>query len=84
MTLLAEAKTLTAVNDETTADEVFTVRFDRRTGLGPVRRVPLCSYEAEWKRQSGLVEEELQPFYDQAKRYRELGMAEQEATYCMG
>jgi len=31
-----------------------------------------------------LVEEELQPFYDQAKTYRELGMPEQETTYCMG
>jgi hypothetical protein len=31
-----------------------------------------------------LVEEELQPFYDQAKTYRELGMTEQETTYCMG
>jgi hypothetical protein len=31
-----------------------------------------------------LVEEELQPFYDQAVRYQELGMAEQETTYCMG
>ena len=31
-----------------------------------------------------LVEEELQPFYDQAARYRELNMPEQEMTYCMG
>jgi hypothetical protein len=31
-----------------------------------------------------LVEEELQPFYDQAKTYRALGMPEQETTYCMG
>ncbi len=31
-----------------------------------------------------LVEEELQPFYDQAARFRELNMPEQELTYCMG
>ena len=31
-----------------------------------------------------LVEEELQPFYDQAKTYRDLGMPEQETTYCKG
>ena len=31
-----------------------------------------------------LIEEELQPFHDQMKRYRELGMDEQERDYCMG
>ena len=30
-----------------------------------------------------IIEEELQPFFDQVERYHELGMAEQEATYCM-
>jgi hypothetical protein len=32
----------------------------------------------------GLLEEELQPFFDQAGRYHDLGMLEEEATYCMG
>jgi hypothetical protein len=30
-----------------------------------------------------ILEEELQPFFDQVERYHELGMPEQEATYCM-
>jgi len=30
-----------------------------------------------------IIEEELQPFFDQVERYHELGMREQEATYCM-
>jgi hypothetical protein len=30
-----------------------------------------------------IIEEELQPFFEQAERYHELGMGEQEATYCM-
>jgi len=29
-----------------------------------------------------IIEEELQPFFDQVERYHELGMPEQEATYC--
>jgi hypothetical protein len=31
-----------------------------------------------------LVDEELQPFLDQIERYHELGMFEQETTYCRG
>ena len=31
-----------------------------------------------------LVEEALQPFFDQVERYHELGMPEQEAAYCKG
>lgn len=31
-----------------------------------------------------IMEEELQPFYDQVVRYHELGMPEQETTCCMG
>jgi hypothetical protein len=30
-----------------------------------------------------IIEEELQPFFDQVERYHELGMGEQETTYCM-
>jgi hypothetical protein len=30
-----------------------------------------------------IIELDLQPFFDQVERYHELGMAEQEATYCM-
>jgi hypothetical protein len=31
-----------------------------------------------------VIEEELQPFFDQVERYHDLAMAEQEAAYCMG
>jgi len=31
-----------------------------------------------------IIEEELQPFFDQVDRYHELGMGEQELNYCMG
>jgi hypothetical protein len=31
-----------------------------------------------------LIDEQLQPFFDQAGRYHELGMTEQETTYCRG
>jgi hypothetical protein len=31
-----------------------------------------------------LIDEELQPFIDQIECYNELGMSEQEATYCAG
>ena|SRR6516164_1381310 len=31
-----------------------------------------------------LIDEQLQPFFDQAGRYHELGMTEEEATYCSG
>jgi hypothetical protein len=30
-----------------------------------------------------IIEEELQPFFDQVERYHALGMIKQEATYCM-
>jgi hypothetical protein len=30
-----------------------------------------------------MIEDELQPFFDQVERYHDLGMIEQEATYCM-
>jgi hypothetical protein len=30
-----------------------------------------------------IIEEELQPFFDQVERYHELGLGEHEATYCM-
>jgi hypothetical protein len=83
--VLAEAKIfLMAVDLDETADEVFCVLdsidvqdcWDRS---GSSRH----GYTEPSEAAVELVEEELQPFYDQAKRYRELGMAEQETTYCM-
>jgi hypothetical protein len=84
--VLAEAKNLlTAVDVDETADEVFCVLdsidvqdcWDRS---GKSR----YGYTEPSEAAVELVEEELQPFYDQAARYRELGMAEQETTYSMG
>ena len=84
--VLAEArKLLTTVSVENTADEVFYVLdsidvqdcWDRS---GRSRH----GYTEPSEAAVELVEEELQPFYDQAKTYRELDMAEQEATYSMG
>ena len=84
--MLLEAKNLLiAVDVDETADEVFCVLdsidvqdcWDRsgKSGHG---------YTEPSEAAVELMEEELQPFYDQAKRYRELGMAEQETTYSMG
>ena len=84
--VLAEARNLlTTVSAENTADEVFCVLdsidvqdcWDRS---GSSRH----GYTEPSEAAVELVEEELQPFYNQAKRYRELGMAKQETTYSMG
>ena len=83
--LLEVKNLLMAVDVDETADEVFSVLdsidvqdcWDRS---GSSRH----GYTEPSEAAVELVEEELQPFYDQAKRYRELGMAEQETTYCMG
>jgi len=82
----AEARNLLmAVDLDTTADEVFFVLdsidvqdcWDRsgRTRHG---------YTEPSEAAVELVEEELQPFYDQTARYHALDMPEQEMTYCMG
>ena len=84
--LLAEARNLlTAVSVENTADEVFCVLDsidvqDCWNRSGRTRH----GYTEPSEAAVELVEEELQPFYDQAARYQELGMAEQKTTYCMG
>jgi hypothetical protein len=84
--VLTEARNvLTAVDVEDTAEEVFFVLdsidvqdcWDRS---GKTRH----GYTEPSEAACELVEEELQPFYDQAARYQELGMAEEEATYCVG
>jgi hypothetical protein len=84
--VLAEAKNLLmAVDADETAEEVFFVLdsidvqdcWDRS---GKSR----YGYTEPSEAAVELVEEELQPFYDQAIRYRELDMAEQDTTYCMG
>ena len=84
--VLAEARNLlTAVDVDETADEVFSVLDsidvqDCWARSGKSR----YGYTEPSEAAVEIVEEELQPFYDQAKRYRELGMPEQETIYCMG
>jgi hypothetical protein len=83
--LLEVKNLLMAVDVDETADEVFSVLdsicvqdcWDRS---GSSRH----GYTEPSEAAVELVEEELQPFYDQAERYQELGMPEQETTYCMG
>jgi len=83
--VVAEAiNLLTEFNLEETADEIFDALdlidvqdcFDQAD----------CSHDGDTSpREAALdiVEEELQPFCDQVERYHELGMREQEASYCM-
>ena len=82
----AEAKSLLmAVDLENTADEVFfvldSIDVEDCWGRSGSSR---HGYTEPSEAAVELVEEELQPFYDQAARYQELGMPEQEMTYCMG
>jgi hypothetical protein len=84
--VLAEARNLLmAVDLDETADEVFSVLESidvqncwARSGKSRYGYTEPSEVAVE------IVEEELRPFYDQAKRYRELGMPEQETIYCMG
>src|SRR6516165_2451083 len=84
--VLAEAiNVLTEIDLDETADEVFAVLdsidvqdcWDRS---GRSRD----GYTSPDEAASEIIEEELQPFFDQVERYHEMGLREQEATYCMG
>ena len=84
--VLAEAKkVLAAVDIDEIADEVFWLLdsidvqdcWDRS---GASRG----GYTSPDEAATELIEEELQPFFDQADRYHDLQMAEQERDYCMG
>jgi hypothetical protein len=76
---------LTEIDLDETAEEVFLILdsidvqdcWDRSGG----RR---DGYTSPDEAAAEIMEEELQPFFDQVVRYHELGMPEQEATYCMG
>ena len=84
--LLAEARNLLmAVDLNETADEVFRALDsidvqDCWARSGKSR----YGYTEPSEAAVELVEEELRPFYDQAARYQELGMTEQNMTYSMG
>jgi hypothetical protein len=84
--VLAEAmNVLTKIDVDETADEVFAVLdsvdvndcWDRS---GSSRD----GYTSPDEAAAEIIEEELQPFFDQVDRYHEMGLPEQEATYCMG
>jgi len=83
--LAEDRKVLSAIDLQQTADEVFFVLdaidvqdcWDR---AGSHRDGYTSPDEAALQ----LIEEQLQPFFDQARRYHEAGMTEEESTYCMG
>ncbi len=84
--VLAEARhVLSRIDLDETADEVFFVLdsievqdcWDR---AGRSRD----GYTAPDEAAVEIVEESLQPFLDQTRRYHELGMSREEMTHCMG
>jgi len=84
--VLTEAmNVLTEIDLDETADEVFAVLesvdvqdcWDRS---GRSRD----GYTSPDEAATEIIEEELQPFFDQVERYHEMELPEQEATYCMG
>jgi hypothetical protein len=84
--VIAEATSvLTDIDLDRIADEVFIVLDSidvqdcwDRSGRSRGR------YRTPDEAAAEIIEEELQPFFDQAERYHELGMPEQEAAYCRG
>jgi hypothetical protein len=82
--VIAEATNLLAeVDVEETADEVFAALDSidvqecwNRSGRSR------HGYTSPDEAATELIEEELQTFFEQAQRYHELGMAEQEVLYC--
>jgi hypothetical protein len=76
---------LTEIDLDGTADEVFAVLdsidvqdcWDRSGGSRD-------GYTSPDEAAAEIIEEELQPFFDQVDRYHELEMPEQETAYCMG
>lgn len=75
---------LTEFSLEETADEVFDALdlvdiqecWDQSGGSD-------VSYTSPAEAALEIIEQELQPFFDQVERYHDLRMAEQETTYCM-
>lgn len=84
--VVAEAmNVLTKIDVNQTADEVFAALEsidveDCWARSGRSRNGYTSPDEAAVE----IFEEELQPFFDQVKRYHEMGLPEQEAAYCMG
>jgi hypothetical protein len=76
---------LTEIDLDETAEEVLLILdsidvqdcWDRSGGSRD-------SYTSPDEAAAEIMEEELQPFFDQVERYHGLGMPEQEAAYCMG
>jgi hypothetical protein len=84
--VLAEARNvLSEIDLDETADEVFraldAIAVQDCWGRAGSSR---DGYTSPEEAAVDLIEEELQPFFDQVGRYHDLGMLEEEATYCMG
>ena len=84
--ILTEAmNVLTEIDVDQTADEVVAVLesvdvqdcWDRSGGSRD-------GYTSPDEAAAEIIDEELQPFFDQVERYHEMELPEQEATYCMG
>lgn len=84
--VLAEAmNVLTEIDVDETANEVVAALesidvqdfWDRSGGSRD-------GYTSPDEAAAEIIEQELQPFFDQIERYHEMGLPEQEAAYCMG
>ena len=83
--LIEALNVLTEIDLDETADEVFAVLdsidvqdcWDRS---GSSRD----GYTSPDEAAAEIIEEELQPFFEQVERYHEMGLPEQEATFCKG
>jgi hypothetical protein len=79
--VLAEARNvLSEIDLDETADEVFFVLEDCSNRAGSSRDGYTSPDEAAVE----IMEESLEPFFDQTRRYHELGMPAEEMTHCMG
>jgi hypothetical protein len=84
--VVAEAgNVLSEIDLDQTADEVFFVldSVDVQDCWNRAGR-SRDGYTSPEEAAVELVEEQLQPYFDQAGRYHDLGMTEVEATYCRG
>lgn len=84
--VLAEARSvLMEIDPDEIADEVFFVldAIDVQDCWDRAGR-SRDGYTSPDEAAAELFDEQLQPYFDQAGRYHELGMTEEEATYCRG
>ena len=74
---------LTEIDRDQTANQVFIVLDSIETEEDRGRSDASCAGRASAADAAAdLIEEALQPFFDQIERYHELGMLDEESTYC--